>query len=345
MPDWHLSCLRATVRVTESAGNHKGGSMRQLSAVLVAGVLAAAGFAPGVMPSAHAVAVVVEAHLDDLIDQDTASDSGPGYTRSADARAEAGYGFGKLVANASVVWDIQSGQSAGGIGASATARASFIDTLTIDSMVAPAGDNGVLWFDVLLTFDVAFMEEVRGTNVSNAGTVSFPTYWDTFFGGSLRTVGGYCHIYLGNWSDTGLFCGNLDVVEVAPGSYEARARYGLDFIFGQAFELGMRTEAVLQTGVGLQAADSGGSASMLFDAGNSIYWDGIADVTWNGESVPYTIRSASGSNYRSSFAPTAQPVPEPSTLLLLLAATLALTVMRGARGPRPDPSVAAAAYA
>ncbi len=319
--------------------------MRQLSAVLVAGVLAAAGFAPGVMPSAHAVAVVVEADLATPLDQDAASDSGSGYTRSADARAEAGYGFGKLVANASVNWDIQGGQSAGGIGASATARASFLDTLTIDSTVAPTGDNGVLWFDVLLTFSAAFLEDVRGTNVSNAGTVSFSTYWDAYLASGLQTVGDGCNIYLGNWSTPGLYCGNLDVVEVAPGSYEARARYGLGFVFGLEFGLGMRTAAVTQAGVGLQAADSGGSASMLFDAGNSIYWDGIADVTWNGESVPYTIRSASGSNYRDSFAPTAQPVPEPSTLLLLLAATLGLTVTRGARGTRPDPSVAAAAHA
>lgn len=319
--------------------------MRPLSAVLVAGVLAGAGFAPGLMPSAHAVAVVVEANSTVAVDQDAASDSGAGYTRSADARAEAGYGFGKLVANASVVWDIQTGQNAGGIGASATARASFIDTLTIDSTVAPAGANGVLWFDVLLTFSAAFLEEVRGTNVSNTGAVSFSTNWDAYLAGGTQTVGGACNFFLGNWAGPGPQCGDFDLVEVAPDRYEARARYGLDFVFGQAFGLGMRTEAVSQANVGLQAADSGGSASMLFDAGNSIYWDGIAFVTWDGEPVPYTIRSASGSDYRSSFAPTAQPVPEPATLWLLLAAALGSTAMRGARGRRPDPSVAAAARA
>lgn len=294
--------------------------MRGLNVVRQAARLALAGVAAVVMHTAQAASVAVTADPTYPFAEDQDQLSGQGFVESAHARAEAGYGFGKVVANATVDWDIQPGALAGGRNSTASAMASYIDNLTITSTAATAGDAGVLWFDVLLTFDSAFDEAVRGTNASNTGTVSFWNYWDSYAFGSIQTQGGSCLIYRGNFVDPGISCSGVNLVEVAPGSYEARARYGLAFAFGVGFDLGMRTQAVVNAAVGLQAADSGGYADMLFDAGNSIYWDGIAEVTLNGQSVPYTIVSRSGSDYRGSFAPSSQPVPEPSSILLVAVA-------------------------
>lgn len=295
------------------------------------GLLACAGLMAAHAPLARAAAVSVTADLLNPVVEDQAQASGDGTEQSAHARAQAGYGYGKLFTQALADWNIQPGQNAGGISSTATARASYADTLTIDSSVAPEGALGVLWFDVLVTFNMGFEQDVRGGGASNTGATSFYAYWDSF-GSGLQTVGGYCHIAQGNVAEPGLNCGGWDVSEVAPGSYEARARYGVHFIFGQAFALGMRTEATTQAAVGLQNAESGGTADMLFDAGNSIYWDGIADVTWEDNAVPWTIRSASGTDYRNSFAPTPnQQVPTPPTLALMAGALLLLARQRTRR--------------
>jgi hypothetical protein len=288
--------------------------MRQAAWLALAGVTAVA------MQTAQAATVAVTADLTSPFAEDQDQLSGQGFVESAYARAEAGYGFGKVVANASVDWDIQPGAFAGTRNSTASAMTSYIDNLTITSTAATAGDVGVLWFDVLLTFESAFDEAVRGTNVSNTGAVSFSSYWDSYAFGSVQTQGGDCQVFQGNVVSPGLSCSGVNLVEIAPGSYEARARYGLGFAFGVGFDLGMRAQAVVNAAVGLQAADSGGYADMLFDAGNSIYWDGIAEVTLNGQSVPFTIASRSGTDYRDSFAPSSQPVPEPSSSLLVAVA-------------------------
>lgn len=247
--------------------------------------------------------------------------SGPGYVETAYAKAQAGYGFGKIVAEATVDWDIQPGGTAGFRNAAAMAAASYSDALTIDSSVAPAGEPGVLWFDVLLTFNMAFDQQERGSNVGNLGAAAFSTYWDAVVAAGTATVGGGCNLYAGDYAPPLAQCDGLGaILEVEPGRFEARARYGVSFVFGAEFSLGMRTQVTATAAVGLQNAGTGGAAGLLFDAGNSIYWDGIAEVTWNEAPVPYTIRSASGTDYRDSLAPGPQPLPEPPAALLLAGA-------------------------
>lgn len=304
--------------------------MHKLNVMFRLGLLACAGLLATQAPLARAAAVTVAADLQNPVVEDQASASGAGTEQFAHARAQAGHGYGKLFTQARTEWDVQPGQNASTVGTTATARASYLDTLTIDSSVAPADAVGVLWFDVLVTFGAGFEQEMRGGSASNIGVTSFYALWDRYSGGSVQSVGGYCHFALGNVSDPGPNCGGWDITETSPGSYEARARYGVHFIFGQAFDLGMRTEAVTQAAVGLQLAESGGTADMRFDAGNSIYWDGIAGVTWDDVSVPWTLRSASGTDYSSSFAPGPnQQVPAPPTLPLLAVALVLL-----AAGPR-----------
>lgn len=297
--------------------------------VFRAGLLALTVFAGTAMGTAQAAAVSVAADLHAPFAEDQTQASGANFSEYAYARAQAGYGFGKLVAHATTDWNILPAESANTRSAQATAAASFTDTLTIDSSVAPAGELGVLWFDVLVTFTAAFDQDSRGSNVGNLMSVHFWTYWDRIMNGSVATVGGFCNLYEGNYADPGLQCDGFTVTETAPGSYEARGRYGVQFLFGEAFSLAMRSQAIAAAAVGLQNADTGGFAGTLLDAGNSIYWDGIADVTWNDQSVPYTLRAQSGSDYRSSFAPDpAQQVPEPSTALLLAAAVALLAHSR-----------------
>lgn len=283
--------------------------------------LALAGLAVVSMHAAQPAVVSVTASPGSTPAQAQDQVSGAGFLETAYGRAEAGYGFGKIVAEATVDWDIQPGGSAGLRSSTASATASYTDALTIDSTVAPAGDIGVLWFDVLMTFKVTFEQQEQGANVNNLGSANFSTYWDAVVNGNAATVGGFCNLFAGDYAPPLQQCAGLGaIVEVAPGSYEARALYGVSFIFGTEFSLGMRTQATAEADVGLQNADTGGSAELLFDGGNSIYWDGIADVTWNNRSVPYTIRSRSGTDYNRSFVPDQQQVPEPSTALLVAGA-------------------------
>ena len=206
--------------------------------------------------------------------------------------------------------------------------------LTIDSPVAPAGSVGVLWFDVLLTFDVSFDALMVGGNVNNIGAVSFSTYWDAIVNGNTTTVGGYCNFFYGDVvGGAQADCGGLgDASDAALASYELRTTYGVPFIFGESFALGMRSQVTAHSSVGLQNVDSRGRSSLDFDGGNSMYWDGVAGVTWDDQSVPYAIRSSSGTDYRGSFAPSPNQVPEPSPLLLM-AGALALW-----RASRPGPA-------
>jgi hypothetical protein len=298
--------------------------------------LAPMGLAAMALHTAQAATVTVTADLGAPSSEQADQQSGPGFVETAYARAQAGYGFGKIVAQATVDWSIPPEGSAGSRSSTASATASYADALTIDSTVAPSGELGVLWFDMLLSFKVAFDQQELGTSVGNLGSASFSTYWHAVVGGNTATVGGFCNLFAGDYAPPLQQCSGLGaVLEVAPGSYEARALYGASFIFGSEFSLGMRTQVTAEAAVGLQNAGTAGQAGSLFDGGNSIYWDGIADVTWEGKSVPYTIRSASGNDYSRSFAPDQRQVPEPSTALLF-AGALGLLLRAGrARAERP----------
>ena len=52
---------------------------------------------------------------------------------------------------------------------------------------------------------------------------------------------------------------------------------------------------------------------------NSMYWTGISSVTLNGQQVPFTVTSASGTDWSQSFVPAASSVPEPGTRALTAA--------------------------
>ncbi len=305
-----------------------GQAIRPLKATAVqAGLFALACFAGGAAQEARAATVSVTADLSTPFAEDQAQDSSADHSRHAYARAQAGYGYGKLVTNASTDWQVGSGGgSATAIGSQAHADASFIDSLTIVSSEAPNGELGIMWFDVLVTFNASFQDVPRGPAQTLTG-VDFSLYWDIRAPNNI-TVGDACSFRYGDWSSTGVTCSGFTLDEHTPGSYEARARYGVWFIFGQEFSIGMRASADAFASVHLQNTDTGGFAETVFDAGNSIYWDGIAEVTWNDRPVDFTVLSGSGSDYRNSFAPGPAQVPEPPTALLLTLAAALLPLAR-----------------
>jgi PEP-CTERM motif len=92
---------------------------------------------------------------------------------------------------------------------------------------------------------------------------------------------------------------------------QGRLVFDLPIEFGSQQYLGM----VLASDTTSETRE--GTVSSSFVAGMHAYWDGIVQVTdAAGEIVPYTLTSASGSNYAISLAPAAA-VPEPASLVLM----------------------------
>jgi hypothetical protein len=67
------------------------------------------------------------------------------------------------------------------------------------------------------------------------------------------------------------------------------------------------------------AATFSGVLSSSLDMSQSVYWDGIQSVTFDGQPIPFTLTSASGHDWTQSSVPGngSTPAPEPATLALL----------------------------
>lgn len=297
-------------------------SLRPRIAANCAAFFLALGGAHGV----HAVTASAQATLADPSAVDEQQLAGPGFDEQAFASAQAGYGFAKVVARATTTWDIQPGDFAGSRGSTATATSSFVDELTIHGSPGQAGTVGVLWFDTLLTFRLQTEQQVRGAPVGNVMTGSVGVTWD-LRAPAATFVSGACHFAEGAVSPAGVSCDGFTLAGGAGGDYSARLRGGATFVFGQPFTLGLLVTGLAQAGVSLQSIGSGGTAQSWLDAGQSVYWDGIAGVTTlEGVAVDYTVSALSGADYSVSFA----PIPEPATALLMLPA-LALLLPLAAR--------------
>ena len=96
-----------------------------------------------------------------------------------------------------------------------------------------------------------------------------------------------------------------------------------EFSFGADLQLYMNLDAY--AGVGW-----GGAGYATADGYHSSYWGGILGITdLNGNPITdYTVTSASGTDYRSSFVPTQAQVPEPGSLGLVALALLGVITLR-----------------
>lgn len=276
--------------------------------------IAVLGFALAAAPNAHAVTASANASLANPTAIDEQQTGGPGFDEYAFASAQAGYGFGKVVSLASTSWDIQPGDLAGGRSSTATATSGFVDQLTIQGGPGQAGTLGVLWFDTLLTFNVQTKQLERGTAVRNTMIGTVNVTWDVR-SPNATFVGGACSYAEGAVTPSGISCDGFTLEGGTGGDYTARLRSGAVFVFGSAFTLGLKVNGVAAATVGLQNTETGGTAQSWLDAGQSVYWDGIAAVTTlDNTPVEYTVSALSGQDYRVSFA----PIPEPATMLLVL---------------------------
>ena len=94
-----------------------------------------------------------------------------------------------------------------------------------------------------------------------------------------------------------------------------------DFIWGQAFNVDYRMLVQAQAYGPL-------AASAIVDASHSAYWGGLSAVSAGGQMVTdYSVTSESGADYSRSFAPGQgpTPVPEPTTISLMLAGAYLIT--------------------
>lgn len=266
-----------------------------------------------VPPLAHAVTASAEASLAVPEAIDEQQSSGLGFDEHAFALAQAGYGFGKVVARALTTWDIQPGDFAGTRSSTATATSGFVDTLTIRGGPGQEGTVGVLWFDTLLTFNAQTEQSVRGSAVGNTMTGRVVVNWDVR-SPNAAFIGGSCSYAEGAVTPSDVSCDGFALDGGTGSDYTARLRGGTTFFFGQPFTLGLRVIGEANAAVRLQNTDTGGTARSWLDAGQSVYWDGIAAVTTlDGTTVDYTVSALSGTDYRMSLA----PIPEPASYALM----------------------------
>lgn len=172
--------------------------------------------------------------------------------------------------------------SAGG-----TAGASFTDTLTINAPVPPG---------TLGEFNAAMvLNGGLGASAFNIDISDFFGYADASVSASMTLV-----------TDVDTFSAELSGYRDTNGVFEG-AEGGLlavsvQFTFGQPFSLSVSLSARASADGQLVV---GGGGQGVASYGNTAYWAGITEVTTaNGASVPeFTVTSASGTDYTSSFAP------------------------------------------
>jgi hypothetical protein len=224
--------------------------------------------------------------------------------------------------------------SVGVIGASATAYASF-GILRAASTAQP--DR----FDSFTVSSLAFMNDdvmITSTGVANgtSGTLNFdvlvlggltmgtPTVdmngaadWVLNIGGGTTHTGG-----LQAYNDgTAYF---VPYGDLHGGLYHE----SIPFVFGSEFALALHLQPTCTT-YGVRCAA---------DFSHTLYWGGITSVSANGATISaFDLTSASGTDWRQSFVPATDAVPEPGTLVLAGGGLIGLVVRRRRERQRTQP--------
>lgn len=245
--------------------------------------------------------------------------SGPRGAGAGDAKSIATYGHLGVSASAAgsstyepsdPSYDVQ--------GANTRSIASVYDYLTIGSL----GHEGT----GSLTFSFYF-------GLSGSGTVSAAP--PPFMGSSVAAAGNEADAYMtingssfSNRAQAGTTLyvdweghttredASVSYVNGIPGYAFGYFDYSVPFTFGVPFLLGMELR-----GYAFVSASVNASASMSLDVMNSFDWAGIKGVSVDGVDVPFSLTSASGTDWTQSFAPA---VPEPQTHALTMAGLLVL---------------------
>jgi len=209
-----------------------------------------------------------------------------GENNAAQSTAIAGFGFAKLLS------------SSAGL-ASSQAVAGFIDVLTVlPASPAQMGEFGVLEWQLGLSG----RGDLQVYTAQGYGSVTI----DAFARGAAPGTGRATSFW---FNDIG---GPVES-EGATLPHDLLVRQG--FVFGEAFEIGFQ----------LSATTGSADAIALADMMNTALWGGIKSVSLNGVALAannYSLRSASGNDYRDATVP--PPVPEPGAWLLMAVGLVAV---------------------
>jgi PEP-CTERM motif len=198
---------------------------------------------------------------------------------------------------------------------SSFALAAFYDDLTITAPGIARGTPGVMTYSVWLDGDL---------DISNSHSAASWRLRSNFGGDGAFDI-----------DAIGALCGaNIPCSGAAPqtGLHWATA----DFFFGIAAPLvvSLRGDAAAMAATGAEPL-----SLARFDLGHSLYWAGIGSISANNVTLnQYNLASASGTDWRVSFVPTAVPVPEPASAVLTLTglALVGFSLRRsGSRRERP----------
>lgn len=197
-------------------------------------------------------------------------------------------------------------------GTGSTSNAGFSDSLTI-SAAGMEGKRGTVTFGFSLDWNA--LQEHDAAGWSNV-TTSFSVFASNIAGGGAN------HSFRLYQADTS---GNsATYTAYNDGKYvdtAAPLEITIPFYFGYAFSLDV---SLLASAGGGGNGVFVGSWSSMMDASHSAYWTGVKGFTSETTLTnPWTLTSASGTDYNRSFRP-AQDVPEPGSIALLTAGLLGI---------------------
>lgn len=220
---------------------------------------------------------------------------------NAASMATAGFGKASLTSNADT--HSTGTDSHTGIGWSS---ASFVDWIAI---AGPAGKTGMLTGTLYFAGGIGALANGSPNSATNAGA-SY-NFSASFFGQNVALSGSVLEAANGLSNSSNPAGGAFTVT--------ASISFGSDGWAMGSMTMTAITQAEssarpYQPFSGAPIIDANANASAAF--GHTLYWGGITSLTVDGvELTGYALASASGADYRFSTA----PVPEPGTVMLLLA--------------------------
>lgn len=220
--------------------------------------------------------------------------------------------------------------------ANSSAAASFYDLLTINGLGANTG-TGVLNFRMYfygngVGSNVTFEEDRTSSQAGNGYGVNLQV---SLGAASWRAVTNLSEVnrippngFPGGGSTTVASSTTINGLPVD--SIPSFVELALPFTFGQQF--------VLSAAIGANtfaSAFGSATANMSYAAMDSFDWAGTTGVFVDGVSTPYSIVSASGTDWTQSFAPAIPAVPEPPTYALFAGGLLLMCFVVQRRAARP----------